>query len=268
MSLRLENIYFRYPKSDKNIINDISLSLKDGEIVTLLGPNGAGKTTLIKLLTSNLKKEGNIFLDDRELSSLKADERISLIGYLPQENSKLSSLSVFEVVLLGDLNHLGVHVKKEQLEYCKDILKQFNLLDIANKKYNELSGGQRKIVSIAQIMLKKPKVLILDEPTANLDVYNEIEVLSLVKEYVKSKNITCLLVLHSINLASRYSDKIVLLKDGSIYKEGSPLDAITEENLLNVYHVHVEKTISKNGYPLIHILENDDSKNYNFQNEN
>lgn len=264
MSVRLENITFKYPHNEKNTLKNVSLVLRDGQITTLLGPNGAGKTTLIKMLTSSSKKEGNIYLDDKNLNELNINEKMNYIGYLPQENAALSKLSVIEVILLGDISHLGIKIKKEQLDRCKEIIEAFNLTDIANKKYCELSGGQRKIVSIAQIMLKNPKVLIMDEPTANLDVYNEIEVLSLIKKYVKSKDIACLLVLHSINLASRYSDKIVLLKDGSIYKEGKPIDIINEENLLNVYHVKIEKTISKNGYPLIHIVNNDNVDKYHF----
>ncbi len=264
MSLKIENISYKYPSSDNNTLNEVSLELENGQITTLLGPNGAGKTTLIKVLTSSIKGQGNVFLDDKNVNAIPINEKNDIFGYLPQENSKLSSLTVFEVILLGNIASLGIKVSKEQLNHTANIISQFGLQDIANKRFSDLSGGQRKIVSIAQIISKNPKVLILDEPTANLDVYNEIEVLSLIQSYVKKKNIACLLVLHSINLASRYSDKICLLKKGSIYKIGSPIETITEDNLLDVYHVKIEKTISKNGYPLIHILENEDNKKYSF----
>ncbi len=264
MSLKIENISYKYPSSDNNTLNEVSLELENGQITTLLGPNGAGKTTLIKVLTSSIKGQGNVFLDDKNVNTIPINEKNDMFGYLPQENSKLSSLTVFEVILLGNIASLGIKVSKEQLNHTANIISQFGLQDIANKRFSDLSGGQRKIVSIAQIISKNPKVLILDEPTANLDVYNEIEVLSLIQSYVKKKNIACLLVLHSINLASRYSDKICLLKKGSIYKIGSPIETITEDNLLDVYHVKIEKTISKNGYPLIHILENEDNKKYSF----
>ena len=264
MSLKVENISYKYPHVEENTLNNVSLELENGQITTLLGPNGAGKTTLIKILTSSLKKEGKLLLDDKDLDTFSINDKNEIFGYLPQENSRLSSLSVFEVILLGNIASLGIKVSKEQLNHTANIISEFGLNDIANKRFSDLSGGQRKIVSIAQIISKNPKVLILDEPTANLDVYNEIEVLSLIQNYVKKKNIACLLVLHSINLASRYSDKICLLKKGSIYKIGTPLETITEENLLDVYHVKIEKTISQNGYPLIHILENEDQKNYSF----
>lgn len=264
MSLKIENISYKYPSSDNNTLNEVSLELENGQITTLLGPNGAGKTTLIKVLTSSIKSQGNVYLDDKNVNTIPINEKNDIFGYLPQENSKLSSLTVFEVILLGNIASLGIKVSKEQLNHTANIISQFGLQDIANKRFSDLSGGQRKIVSIAQIISKNPKVLILDEPTANLDVYNEIEVLSLIQSYVKKKNIACLLVLHSINLASRYSDKICLLKKGSIYKIGSPIETITEDNLLDVYHVKIEKTISKNGYPLIHILENEDNKKYSF----
>lgn len=264
MALKIENVSFKYPNNKENTLNNINLVLEDGKITTLLGPNGAGKTTLIKILTSELKKEGNIYLDDKNLNEFKIDKKNSIFGYLPQENARLSSLSVFEVILLGNLNSLGIKISKEQLNHTADIIKQFGLTDISDKKYSDLSGGQRKIVSIAQVMSKNPKVLILDEPTANLDVYNEIEVLSLIQNYVRKRNVACLLVLHSINLASRYSDNICLLKEGKVYKNGSPIEIITEQNLLDVYHVVVEKTISNSGYPLIHIIDNENTKNYSF----
>lgn len=264
MSLKIENISYKYPHTNEYTLNNVSLELENGQITTLLGPNGAGKTTLIKILTSTLKKDGKILLDDKDLDTISINDKNEIFGYLPQENSKLSSLTVFEVILLGNIFTLGIKVSKAQLNHTKNVIEEFGLTDIANKKYSDLSGGQRKIVSIAQIISKNPKILILDEPTANLDVYNEIEVLSLIQAYVKKKNIACLLVLHSINLASRYSDKICLLKKGSVYKIGSSIETITEDNLLNVYHIKIEKTMSQNGYPLIHILENEETKNYSF----
>ncbi len=265
MPLRIENLSFRYKADLENTLNDVSLFLEDGKITTLLGPNGAGKTTLIKVLTSDMKHDGKIFLDDRNLSDMRMGEKNDVFGYLPQENSNMSSLTVFDVILLGNVSHLSLKVSREQLEHTASVIRQFGLEDISDKRYCDLSGGQRKIVSIAQVMSKNPKVLIMDEPTASLDVHNEIEVLSLVKSYVRKKNICCLLVLHSINLASRYSDKICLLKDGKIYKDGTPMETITEENLLSVYDVLIEKTISKNGYPLIHIVSNREEKDYSFQ---
>jgi iron complex transport system ATP-binding protein len=264
MSLKIDNLSFSYPRNTKPTLKDVSLELEDGKITTLLGPNGAGKTTLIRLLTSQLGKEENIYLGGRKLDSFSFQERNALFGYLPQENPELSSLSVFEVILLGNQGHLGMKVSKDDLNHTADVIRQFHLSDISDRRFSDLSGGQRKIVSIAQVMSKNPKVLILDEPTANLDVHNEIEVLSLIQSYVRKRNIACLLVLHSINLASRYSDKICLLKEGSVFKVGSPLETITEENLLDVYHVVIEKTISNHGYPLIHIIDNDQRKEYSF----
>lgn len=264
MSLKINHLSYRYPSNRENTLNDINLEFEDGKITTLLGPNGAGKTTLIKILTSELKKEGDILLDEKNLKDISCAEKNSLFGYLPQENSRLSSLSVFEVILLGNLGSLGMKVSKEQLNHTAEIIHQFGLEDIADKKFSDLSGGQRKIVSIAQVMSKNPKVLILDEPTANLDVYNEIEVLSLIQDYVRKRNIICLMVLHSINLASRYSDNICLLKEGRVYKTGTPIEIINDENLLNVYHIIIEKSISNGGYPLIHIVDNEKKKEYSF----
>ena len=257
MPLEIKNLSYRYKGNKEDTLKDISLTLEEGKITTLLGPNGTGKTTLIRLLVSAEKEKGHIFYDGIDFSGMKEAERRRLLSYLPQENTDPTSLSVFEVVLLGNWDSLSLKVDQKQLDHTNDILRQFSLEDIADRKYSKLSGGQRRIVSIAMTLAKDPKILILDEPTANLDVYNEIEVLSLIRRYVREKNICCLQVLHSINLASRYSDDICLLKDGSVYRNGSPIQVITEENLLSVYHILVEKTITESGYPLIHVLENE-----------
>lgn len=265
MSLTIKDLRYRYPKNKEDTLNGVSFTMEKGQITTLLGPNGSGKTTLIRLLSEgNKPKTGEILLDGKDLTMMPMKEKRDIIAYLPQENPRASSLTVFEVILLGEVNHLSLKVRKDQLDHTSEIIRRFSLEDIADRKYSELSGGQRRIVNIAQVMSKEPKVLILDEPTANLDVYHEIEVLSLVKNYVQKKNIYCLLVLHSINLASRYSDKICLLKDGVTFVEGTPLDTINETNLKEVYHILVERSISQKGYPLIHILENETTKDYSF----
>ena len=145
--------------------------MEKGQITTLLGPNGSGKTTLIRLLSEeNKPKTGEILLDGKDLTMMPMKEKRDIIAYLPQENPRASSLTVFEVILLGEVNHLSLKVRKEQLDHTAEIIRRFSLEDIADRKYSELSGGQRRIVNIAQVMSKEPKVLILDEPTANLDV--------------------------------------------------------------------------------------------------
>lgn len=257
MPIEIQNLNYRYPKSKEETLKNVNLILEKGEINTILGPNGSGKTTLIKILTSQLKKQGEIRMEGKDIKEIPYAEKQKMISYLPQENGKLTNLTVFEVVLLGNISNLSLKPSQEILRHTKEMLDKFDLTDIENKHYDELSGGQRRIVSICQALSKNPKLLILDEPTANLDVYNEIEVLEFIQNYVKENRIYCLMVLHSINLASRYSDKIALLKSGSIYKSGPPKEIITEENLKEVYRIIVERTFTKEGKPLIHILGND-----------
>ncbi len=264
MKLCIDNLIYRYKSNKEDTLNGISFSLEAGKLTTLLGPNGCGKTTLVKCILGNLKGEGHIYLDDRDLFSYSLKERNDLIGYLPQEQPSSSSLTVFEVILLGDLASLGLKPSKEALSKAEEIIQQFHIEHIAMKKYSELSGGERRIVNIAQVMLKDPKILILDEPTANLDIANELEVLDLISHYVKKKNILCLMVLHSINMASRYSDVLCLLKEGYVYRYGSPEEVITADNIKETYHVIVEENLSKDGYPTIHLLKSEKEKEYLF----
>ena len=264
MKLTITNLIYRYKSNKEDTLNGVSLTLESGKVTTLLGPNGCGKTTLVKCLLGVLKGEGSIYLDEKDLSGMPMKERNNLIGYLPQEQPSTSSLSVFEVILLGDIASLGLKPSNEALERVKMIIQQFHLEHIAMKKYSQLSGGERRIVNIAQVMLKNPKILILDEPTANLDIANELEILDLISHYVKKKNILCLMVLHSINMAARYSDHLCLLKDGKVYKWGSPKEVITEGNIKSTYHVIVQENMSIDGYPTIHLLKAGKEKEYDF----
>lgn len=268
MALIIKDLAYRYPSNDEDTLNGVSLKVNNGEIITLLGPNGCGKTTLIKSLLGHLKASGQVELDEQNLKSMKWGERNKIISYLTQEQPLPSSLSVFEVILLGNVGSLGIKPSKKMLEHTAHIIEQFGLTEIGNKKYSELSGGQQRIVNIAQVMAKNPKILILDEPTANLDISNEFEVLELVKHYVKQKNIICIMVLHSISMAARYSDRICLLKDGKIYREGSPIDIITEENILDTYHVIVEKNVTRDGHPTVNLVGSKNKKEYNFKDGN
>lgn len=265
MKLDIASLSYRYKNSKDDTLNGVSFSLEEGRVTTLLGPNGSGKTTLVKCLLGKLKGEGEIRLDGEDFRALSFKQRHAFIGYLPQEQPPASSLSVFEMVLLGGAASLGLRPREEDLKRASRLLEQFGLAHLGKKRYGELSGGERRLVNIAQVLFKEPKILILDEPTANLDIANELEVLNLIRQYVSKKRVLCLLVLHSINMASKYSDDICLFKDGEIFRCGSPQEVITAAAIKQVYHVVVEQRQSQEGYPLIHLQRGEQEKEYDFQ---
>ena len=246
------------------MLNNISFSAKQSEITSLIGANGAGKSTLVKSILGVLHAQGEVLLDEKNIMSFQKKDLMKKIGYLPQENSFLSSLTVFEVIMLGRMHHLHLKVDKSEVNRVWSVMKQLEIEYLAERPFFALSGGQRRVVGLAQTIVKEPKVLILDEPTANLDIQNELEVLELVRAYTKKKDVTTLLILHDLNMASRFSDQLILLNHGKVYKSGAPIDVITEESVREAYGVNVFIHVDKAGIPMIHLINSVRKKNYNF----
>ena len=252
MDLTVKNIEFAY--RSKQVLRDISLTAKEGEITAILGANAVGKSTLLKCIMGILRAKGQILLGEepcRSLFSCKHGERVS---YLTQENAVPALLTVFEVILLGRMSSLSLRVPPEELERVYQVMKDVKIEPLAERMFRQLSGGQKRVVSIAQAVVKEPEILIMDEPTANLDMQNQLEVLELVRRYTKEKRTTTLVTLHDLNMAARYADQIVILKDGKVYCQGSPAETLTEDVVRETYHVESEVTYDKTGIPMVNPL--------------
>ncbi len=252
MSLRVEHLKFTYPKAKEPVIRDISFEAPDGCITVIIGANGVGKSTLIKSMLGIFKSEGEAFFDGKNRRDISHAELHRLVGYMTQENALLTSLSVLNVVLMGRLGTLNIRVQDEDIKKAVDILKLLHLDSLADRPFYALSGGQRRLVDVAQTLVRDPKILIMDEPTANLDLVNEMQVLELVKAYTRQRGTSTLLTLHDLNMAARYADRLVLLKDGVVFREGTPGEIITEENIRAAYGVEVHvHTSSRTGTPML-----------------
>ena len=252
MSLRVEHLKFTYPKAKEPVIRDISFEAPDGCITVIIGANGVGKSTLIKSMLGIFKSEGEAFFDGKNRRDISHAELHRLVGYMTQENALLTSLSVLNVVLLGRLGTLNIRVQDEDIEKAVDMLKLLHLDSLVDRPFYALSGGQRRLVDVAQTLVRDPKILIMDEPTANLDLVNEMQVLELVKAYTRQRGTSTLLTLHDLNMAARYADRLVLLKDGVVFREGTPGEIITEENIRAAYGVEVHvHTSSRTGTPML-----------------
>ena len=206
-------------------------------MLALVGPNGSGKTTLIKCIDRILKPKGSILLDGREIEGMKQQEIARQMGYVPQSSSTLLATTVFDTVLLGRMPHISWRVSDSDLEKVADTLELLHLGDLAMRDFSQLSGGQKQKVLIARALCQEPDVLLLDEPTSNLDMKHQLEVMEIIASLVKSKKISAIMALHDLNLAAKFADKLAILKNGKIYAAGNPADLLNAENIRDVYGV-------------------------------
>lgn len=250
--LRAENISVGY--KEKNVIKDLNLNVAKGKIYSIIGPNGSGKTTLLRTLSRNIKpKKGKIFLDGENISRIKNKQIARKMAVLSQIHSSNTDITVRNLVVYG--RYAYKEWWKGDCEQDKDIvdwaLETTNMKDFANNKMCNLSGGEKQRAWIAMAIAQKPEILLLDEPTTFLDINHQLEVLELLHNLNKQNNITILMVLHDINLAAKYSDELIVIKDGDVYLKGEPWDIISEENLKNVFNINGDITEDKeSGKPI------------------
>lgn len=249
MELKLSGVEFEYPEVP--VLEGVSFELNPHEILSVVGKNGAGKSTLIKCINRILEhKKGKILLDSREVKKMKKKEMAQVMAYLPQNTSYNYTITVFDVVLAGWYPHLSWNNSQEGEERVWAILKMMDLESIALRDYKKISGGQQQQVIIARSLVQNAKILLLDEPTNNLDIRHQLEVMNIIRKIVQEKQISAVVAIHDLNLASRYSHKVIMLNNGIVYCTGKPLEVFTPENIAEVYGVEVSVT-EKNGRPHI-----------------
>lgn len=238
--LQIQDITIRYHACE--VVKNITFNLQEGEIVALLGSNGAGKTTLLRSLNATLPvSNGRILLDNQELHKLSRREIAQNIAVVAQENETKFPVTVLEFVLGGRFAHgnaFGFETAKD-LEFADKALKLCDLSDFENRLMNELSGGERQRIILARALATQSKILLLDEPTANVDLSHQELILKLVRERCDSCGSTAVVVTHDLNLAAEFADKILLLKRGEIAAQGTPEEVFTTETLREVFDCSV-----------------------------
>ena len=259
--LEVRNLSFSY--GENRVLEEIDLSIPENELVSVLGINGAGKSTLLKCLNRIITPQtAEIKLKSKDVQELDLVEISKLISYVPQSVRSSFSMDVFDVVLLGRRPYINWRIGERDREVVSETLRFLNLEDFAFRKFNKLSGGERQRIIIAKAIAQEPQLFLLDEPTSDLDLKNQIQVMkklkSLVSDSESSKS--ALVAIHDINIAARFSDRIILLSDGKIVADGTPIEVLTSENIAKVFDVTSEISLPTSVFEPLRVFVKDELK--------
>lgn len=274
--LDVNGVMFSY--GSKKVLDDVSFSITNGEIVGIIGQNGSGKTTLLNCINSEYRpKHGSVVIRDfspdvleskekqnpsADVQNLSNSERSRIIATVEQSSFMSFPFSVMETVRMGRYSHTGMFDDDDEEEISKicEVMKSTGILKFADRPVNELSGGEWRRVMIAQALAQEPEILLLDEPTLHLDINHQFELMDFLKKIVSERNILIVIVTHDLPLAARYCDKIIIMKDGKIVDAGSAKDTVTTANIENIFHMRAkigyDKDIEGIGVFLIGKIDN------------
>lgn len=237
MSLQIKHLTVAYGQN--TILRALEDHWPEGQITALIGCNGAGKSTFLQALSGLIPMQGEAALSGRKLSP---EERRQMIAYMPQDTSAHSSLTVLEVVLLGRLKSLGLNLPKGLANEALEALDAFGLSSLQTRQLDEISGGQRQLVFLAQALFRQPRVLLLDEPTAALDLRHQLLVLERLRLIARKTGTIIGMAMHDLNLAAQYSDHVLGLGGGGKIASGAPREVLTPETLRTMYGIEAQVT--------------------------
>lgn len=238
--LSLQSITIRY--NQRTILHDLSFDVQAGEVVALIGPNGVGKSTLIRAISGGVPiAGGQVWANDHDLLQLPIEHRARLVAVVPQAVRLPESFTVEETVLMGRTAYLGWLSRETQADrdIAQSAMERTCITELAPRRIGELSGGEQQRVLIARALAQSAKTLLLDEPTAHLDLKHQAGILSLVRDLAKQEGYAILVALHDLNLAALYADRVALLSNGALAALGTPPEVLTSERLSPVYGLNI-----------------------------
>ena len=239
---------------DVCVWSGINLNISEPGLVSILGPNGVGKSTLMYTINKILEPtEGRVLIDGKDVEEMTFKDVAKKIAYVPQTSGETFAMTVMDTVLMGRYPHSGYAVTQKDMEIAADCLTKMHMADYAMKFFNELSAGQHQRVMIARGLAQEPELLMLDEPTSNLDIYHQIYTMRLLRDIAHRRGIVVLVICHDLNIASRFSDRVIMFHDGHIYADGTVSEVITEDTIQNVYKVKAEiQDVDDRPYVIFH----------------
>ncbi|MGB9712970.1 MAG: ABC transporter ATP-binding protein [Dissulfurimicrobium sp.] len=224
------------------VLKRVGFKAMPGEVTAILGPNGSGKTTLFRCISGQLKpKSGAIYLENQDITTLAPKKRAKLLSCVPQDHEPPFPYSVFDVVLMGRTAHVKAFSMPSGKDYMKaeEAIEEVGIAGLRDRRYTMLSGGERQLVLMARAIAQDTPVLLLDEPTSHLDFRNQLLVLKKVRDMVMRKGLITLMTIHDPNLAAFFSDRVVMINNGSVISHGKPSQVISEESLRLLYGIDV-----------------------------
>mgnify|MGYP006264062247 FL=1 len=246
MSLNIKSVSLKL--DDRQILKDVSLEINEGEIVSVIGPNGAGKSTLLNVLTGDISPDsGDTIYDNKPLNKISIQERAFTRSVMSQMQTLVFDFNVKDVIEMGWLQRGNSDFSSNFSLAFEAVTKECNVHNLVHRKFNSLSGGEQRRVHFARTLLQlwrpsksnDPSYLLLDEPTANLDLSSEMLLMNILKARASS-NVGILVILHDLNLASHFADKIAIMKDGEIKAFGKPEEIMKDDFLTSIYKVPIE----------------------------
>lgn len=238
-AIQTRNLSFSY--KDRAVLHGLSLSIAAGEMVGIVGPNGSGKTTFLKILSAVLSGAGEVALNGRNIETYRRRELSKLFAVVQQEARVNFPYTAAEIVLMGRASYHGAFALegKNDLEIARASMNLTDSLSLADRYLHELSGGEKQRVMIARALAQEPKILLLDEPSAFLDLKHQVQVFELLRRLNRDRGLTIVAALHDLNLAALFCPRLVMLRDGKIYRDGSPSEVLTEKTIDEVYGIRV-----------------------------
>ncbi|WP_082359008.1 ABC transporter ATP-binding protein [Bosea sp. AAP35] len=238
MKLTVEGLSVAYGPT--RAIAGLDLVAHPGEVLAVIGPNGSGKSSLVKAIAGLLGHEGIVAFDGSPV-------RPQRIGYMPQDIGARAALTVLETVLLGRLGRLGLRVRRDDLDAVEAVLVELDLMPLAARYLGELSGGQRQLVFLAQALASEPALLLLDEPISALDIRHQLEVMEIVLRMTRTRSLTTLVILHDLNIAARFADAVMVMREGRAVCCGQPGDVIDKAMVAAVFGVEAALSAAPDG---------------------
>ncbi|MFC1900518.1 ABC transporter ATP-binding protein [Chloroflexota bacterium] len=236
IKIEAENVSLAYGRNV--VMKDLTFQVSPGEMVGLIGPNGSGKSTIIKALSLIMRpSSGKIMIDGNNILKIPRGELARLLGVVPQMPLLPSTFTAFEIVLMGRNPHLGLfqYEGMKDMEITWQAMGKTATQPLADRQIGELSGGEIQRIVIARVLAQEPKSILLDEPTANLDINHQLEILDLIKTLCIENNLAVVITLHDLNLASQYCDRLILINQGKVHSQGLPTEVINSKNIKEVY---------------------------------